>query len=116
MGSSRDVELSPQNADGTPFLSYFDFLTSLSFIWDGESDHIEVRHGGDSEPVIDGIDVETLDANVHEEGATIEDWLNWFKVCCDLYVESYTARQTARICPVCGKSVTEGAHTCRGSA
>ncbi len=41
-----------QGQDGTPFMSYYDRVHALSFVWDGVSDHCDVSWGGYGEPVI----------------------------------------------------------------
>jgi hypothetical protein len=48
-----DETLTRQDADGTPFVSYYDKATSLSFVWDGHSDVVQVCAGGAGEPVTD---------------------------------------------------------------
>lgn len=40
-----------QNEDGTPHLAYYAFPQVLSFIWDGQSPHIQVCPEGYGEPV-----------------------------------------------------------------
>jgi len=42
-----------QGLDGTPFLSYYDKIHALSFVWDGtQGNWIDVSFGGYGEPVI----------------------------------------------------------------
>ena len=44
-------EAKRQGRDGMPHLTYFDKRTQASFVWDGQSDVIEVSIGGYGEPV-----------------------------------------------------------------
>lgn len=118
MGALPTDPAVPQNADGTPHFTYYDYFTSLSFVWDGKADHIEVCHGGYGEAAIDGISITDLSV---EDTDSPESWLDWFRKVCDAYVEVYIQGQVKRIaelkshkCPLCGKTVPEGAHTCKG--
>lgn len=80
----------PQNEDGTPHITYFDFLSQTSFVWDGESTQVEVCHGGYGEPVVDTIDVQQVYPSLFldtDEGGKPKDWLQWFKVLCDWYLD-----------------------------
>lgn len=49
-----------QGADGYPHATYFDQRTQASFVWDGESDEIEVSIGGYGEPVDHYIDAHVV--------------------------------------------------------
>jgi hypothetical protein len=47
------VSIIDQGQDGTPFISYYDKVHCLSFVWDGsKGDWIDVSFGGAGEPVI----------------------------------------------------------------
>lgn len=54
------IGFSEQIGDGTPHLSYYLDGRNLSFVWDGESDHIDVCIGGYAEPVYYEIPVEPV--------------------------------------------------------
>lgn len=82
--------VNPQNADGTPHFAYFDLPTQLSFVWNGNFEQaIEVCWGGYAEPVIDHIEPRNYSSLGGGMAASAADWLNWFKVLCDLYIESH---------------------------
>lgn len=78
----------PQNADGTPHLTYYDQEHLLSFVWDGNSDHIDVSHGGYGEPVVDTILVPTPLRSVTNIGVL----LTTYEVVCQHYVHTQGAR------------------------
>ena len=58
-----------QGLDGTPFISYYDRVHALSFVWDGtQGDWIDVSYGGAGEPVIARIpwvNVQTTDESLN---------------------------------------------------
>lgn len=72
----------PQNSDGTPHFTYFDYDSQLSFVWDGLSPWIEVSLGGYGEPALDRISTQVSELNVD----TSFGWLTWFKDTCDAYI------------------------------
>jgi hypothetical protein len=85
-----------QDADGQPYFGYFDTATQAGFIWDGESKTIQVIAGGMSEPVVDTIDIEQIYPSLFEdtdEGGKPRDWLCWFKVVCDWYLDRIYAKE-----------------------
>ena len=45
------IGMPKQSKDGRAHMTYFDKKRTLSYVWDGRSDHIEVSHGGYGEPV-----------------------------------------------------------------
>lgn len=80
------IQPEPQNADGTAHFTYFDYLTQLSFIWDGHSEFIEVSRGGYGEPVMDKYHPESLSLQIK---ANSRNWMHWYAGVCQLYVESW---------------------------
>jgi hypothetical protein len=51
--TTYDDAITPQNADGTAHIAYFDKATETSFVWNGVEDVVEVCRGGYGEPVSD---------------------------------------------------------------
>ena len=74
----------PQNSDGVPHFDYYDAPNQLSFVWDGFSPSIEVRYGGDGEPIVDQIEIP---AGSFSSSRTPSRWLAWFQVVCQLYIK-----------------------------
>lgn len=45
------TQVGRHDADGSAFMEFFDVRTQASFIWDGESDAVQVCIGGSGEPI-----------------------------------------------------------------
>jgi hypothetical protein len=73
-----------QGNDGVPHVTYFDFPTQLSFVWDGKSEQIEVSHGGYGEPVSDKIQLFPLTLNIPDTPA---GWMARFQAACEAYIK-----------------------------
>jgi hypothetical protein len=66
-----------------PHFTYYDHTTTLSFVWDGVSEAIEVSLGGYMEPVIDTIQVSSVVPGT-KMGALA--WLQYFQAACRVYI------------------------------
>jgi hypothetical protein len=74
--------MNDQAANGTPHFTYYDELSALSFVWDGQSNQIDVSQGGYQEPVVESFNVPMM---VLDENETAVHWLLWFQAACLTY-------------------------------
>ena len=77
-----------QSKDGTAHFTYYDIVNTLSYVWNGESSHIEVSLGGYGKPVTDTILVSSF-GSIAEMDAI--GWLHWFRQICANYSRDYEA-------------------------